>query len=149
VSTERRLGAALAAIVTVLTIGTIGYRILGASWLDALYQTVTTVTTIGFREVIEFGDAEKLFTIVVALAGVSVVLYTLTALMDLVVQGHVRQAFSRRRTDRRIKRMHDHVVICGWGRVGRAIAETLKLEGTPFVVVESDRNASRASTRRR
>ena len=76
-STGRRLVVASAAVVAVLVAGTIGYRLLGLGWLEALYQAVTTVTTVGFREVGHFGRAEMAFTIVLILVGVGTVLYAL------------------------------------------------------------------------
>lgn len=137
-STERRLVSALAAVAAVVAGGTLGYRLLGFGWLDAAYQTVMTVTTVGFRELDTFGDAEKLFTIVVMLVGIAVVLYTFSALMGMAVEGQLRDAVGRRRNTRRVRTMRDHVVLCGWGRVGRAIAAALAHEGRPFVVVDSD-----------
>jgi voltage-gated potassium channel len=96
------------------------------------------VTTIGFREVQEFGVAEKVFTIGIALLGVGVVLYTLSTLMGSAVEGQLASMLGRRRMDRRIRRMEGHVVLCGWGRVGKAIAKDLTAKRRPFVVVEAD-----------
>ena len=83
-SITRQLVQSVVALLGVLLVGTVGYIILGFDPLDAAYQTVTTVTTVGFREVVEpFGTAEKVFTMILVLVGVGVVLYTLTALLSL------------------------------------------------------------------
>jgi voltage-gated potassium channel len=137
-STTRRLAGALGALVAVLVVGSVGYRLLGLGWLDAVYQTVTTVTTIGFREVEPFDDAAKVFTIVLVMAGVGTVLYTLGVLFELVLEGHVATMLGRRRMDRRIAGLSGHVVLCGWGRVGRSIARHLTQLGKVIVVVDAD-----------
>jgi len=132
----RRLGIALVAVVAVIVAGTIGYVVLGIDLLDAAYQTVTTVTTIGFREVRDFGTAEKIFTMVLALVGVGTVLYTLTLMLELLLEGQLSHVWGRRRMQREIDAMEGHAVICGWGRVGRAAAEQIARLGQQVVVID-------------
>ena len=134
----RRLVIALAALTGVIVMGTVGYMLLGINALDALYQTVTTVTTIGFREVVEFDTAEKVFTIVLALVGVGTVLYTLTMTLELVLEGQLGNLWGRRRMQRDIDGLEGHAVVCGWGRVGKAAAEQLTYAGRTVVVVDKD-----------
>jgi voltage-gated potassium channel len=129
------------ALLVVLAIGTIGYAILGFTVLDAVYQTVTTVTTVGFREVRPLSATGKIFTMVLILAGVGTALYALTQLLEAAVDGHLLQHMEARRMDRAIAGMDDHVIICGWGRVGRASAVHLSATGQRVVVV--DRNPER------
>ncbi len=134
-----RLRLAFGIVGSVLAVGTVGYWLLGFSFLDALYQTVTTITTVGFREVGEFGTAEKVFTIAVIIAGVGAVLYTFTLSVQLVAEGWLSDYVGRRRMDRKIADLHGHVVVCGWGRVGRAVAEHLHGRGRDVVVVDLQR----------
>lgn len=140
----RRVWFGIVAMSVILVAGTAGYVILGFSLLDALYQTITTVTTVGFREVQDFGHAEKLFTIVLVLVGVGTALYTFSVLLEALVEGHVRELVALRRMERKIKAMNGHVIICGWGRVGRAIARAVANAGEDVVVV--DRDAGRLAT---
>jgi len=133
-----RLRYALLALVGVVALGTVGYRAFGLSWTDATYQTVTTVATVGFRELHEFSTAEKWFTICIIVMGVSVTLYTFTLAMQAVVEGHLRDFLGRRQMDRKIADMRDHVVMCGWGRVGKAVAYELHRSGQQVVVVDID-----------
>jgi len=135
-----RLRAALAVLVVVMIVGTIGYVVLGFSGLDAFYQTVTTVTTVGFREVHPLSDAGKVFTIVLILLGVGTVLYALGVLIQTLVEGELRDVFGRRRMDRRIADLDDHVIVCGWGRVGRAIAKDVADGGGRLVVVDTNQD---------
>jgi len=131
-------------LASVVVIGTIGYWLLGLSVLDALYQTVTTVSTVGFREVEPFATPEKLFTIPVILLGVGTALYTFGVLVETLVEGRITDVFGRRRMERRVEEMQGHVIVCGWGRVGRTVASFVRGAGDDVVVIENapDRVAS-------
>jgi voltage-gated potassium channel len=133
-----RLRVAAALVGAVLVAGTIGYWLLGLSLLDAAYQTVTTVTTVGFREMGDFGPAEQVYTMVLIVVGAGVVLYTLSLGMQVVIEGELGKVVGRRRMDRKIADLHGHVVVCGWGRVGRAVAADLAENGREVVVVDVD-----------
>jgi voltage-gated potassium channel len=135
-TTLGRLELAIGMVVGVAMIGTLGYWALGLSPLDALYQTITTVTTVGFREVEEFGSGEKWFTIFVIMTGVGTVLYTVTLIVEVVVEGQLTDVFGRRRMDREIAKMSGHTVVCGWGRVGKAVATDLTSTGHEVVIVD-------------
>jgi len=134
----RRLGRALLAVALVFLAGTVGYVILGFGVLEAVYQTVTTVTTVGFREVHPLTAVGQLFTIVLILMGVGTVLYAFGVLLEALIEGHLRQHTERWRMDRRIGRMTGHIIICGCGRVGRASAHYLSSVGKQFVVIDRD-----------
>jgi len=126
------------ALAVVLAVGTIGYSVLGFGILDAAYQTLTTITTIGFGEVEPFGTAEKIFTMGFVLVGVGVALYSLTILLGAVVDGHLGTEWERRRMERDIAQFRGHAIVCGWGRVGRAAAFQLAQSGQQVVVVDAD-----------
>lgn len=134
----RRLRRALTMLAAVFVVGTVGYVILGFAWLDAAYQTVTTVATVGFREVEPLDDAGKVFTILLILVGVGTALYTFSVVLEMLLEGHLSQLFGRRRMERQIAAMQSHVIVCGWGRVGRAIGDELTAAGTDLVVVDID-----------
>jgi voltage-gated potassium channel len=134
----RHVVIGLMVMAGVVIVGTLGYVLLGFAVLDALYQTVTTITTVGFREVEPLDDAGQLFTIVLIMAGVGTALYTLTVGLELVVEGHLGAAMERRRMQKRIEAMSDHVIVCGWGRVGRAVGHELSEAGRKLVVVDED-----------
>ena len=93
--------------------GTVGYVILGFGFVDALYQTVTTITTVGFREVHPLSTVGELFTIVLILVGVGTALYMFGVLLEALIEGHLRQQLGRRRMERQIARMTGHFIICG------------------------------------
>ena len=151
-TTFRRLGLAVTLVVAVFAVGTIGYLSFGLSLVDAMYQTVTTISTVGFRELHPFSTAEKWFTMGIIVTGVGTALYTLTLGVQVVVEGQLRDLVGRRRMDKKIADMRDHVVVCGWGRVGKAVADDLAHSGQVVVIVDSDAGApprARVPDRRR
>lgn len=134
----RPVRVALLGLVTVTVFGTVGYLLLGFSLLEALYQTVTTVSTVGFREVQPLSTAGLVFTMVLIVLGVGTVLYNLGVLLEAVTEGHLRKHLEGRRMDKQIAGLSGHVIVCGHGRVGRAAAEFLVTSGHEVVVVDSD-----------
>jgi len=138
VETWRQLRFGLAALVGVLVAGTAGYVAFGFSLLDAVYQTVTTVSTVGFREVQPLSTGGRIFTIVLILVGVGTALYTFTLVLEAVVKGQIQELLGRKRMERQIARMADHVIVCGFGRVGRNLAHYV-------VVVENDPDRATAA----
>lgn len=138
VSHWRRLGGALTLLLIVIVVGTVGYWLLGFGAVDALYQTVTTVATVGFREVEPLSTVGKFFTMALILFGVGATLYAFSVLIETLIEGRLLDLLGRRRMQRTITSMHDHVIICGWGRVGRAIAAEVVESGRPLVVIDHD-----------
>lgn len=133
-----RIRSALIALAVVIGAGTAGYTMLGFTLLDALYQTVTTITTVGFREVNPLGATGQVFTMVLILTGVGTALYALGALLEAFIEGDVGSHVGRRRMDHSISRMSGHVIVCGWGRVGTASRRYLRGAGRRIVVVDRD-----------
>ncbi|MDA8070368.1 MAG: potassium channel protein [Actinomycetota bacterium] len=135
---RRRVAIGIAALFVVLGAGTTGYWLLGLPPLEALYQTVTTVSTVGFRELFRLDPATEIFTIVLVLAGVGTVLYAFGELLEVLIEGTLTDLVGRRRMDRQLEQMEGHVIVCGWGRIGRAVAEHLEAAGRNLVVVDID-----------
>jgi voltage-gated potassium channel len=86
----------------------------------------------------DFGDAERAWTIVVAVVGVGTALYTLSTIVEGVVEGHLSDSVKRRRMSRDIDRMSGHVIVCGWGRVGKAVADNVTGHGGQVVIIDID-----------
>ena len=132
----RKVRNGLIALAIVLAAGTLGYVVLGYSLLSSLYQTVVTVSTVGFGT--PHGDSGKIFTIVLIFLGVGTALYTFTAVLEVLIEGHMRDLVRRRQMERDITRMSGHVIVCGWGRVGREVGRFLEAAGRKIVVVDRD-----------
>ena len=134
----RRVRIGLAALALVLLGGTVGYLLFGFDLIDALYQTVITVTTVGFNSPRPLSAGAKGFTIALILLGVGTALYTFSAVLEVLIEGHMRELVRRRRMERDIARMDRHVIVCGWGRVGREVARFLNNTGRDVVVIDHD-----------
>ncbi len=133
-----RVEVAVAALLFTVAGGTGGYVAFGFGVHDALYQTVITVTTVGFQEVRPLNRDERTFTMVLAVAGTATTLYTFGAVLETVLEGRLRDLYGRRRMQRRISELSDHVIVCGWGRVGRALAKVVTGSGQALVVIDMD-----------
>ncbi len=134
----RNLKLACLILVSILTVGTLGYMgIEGCSFLDGLYMTVITITTVGFGEVFPLGPAGKVFTIGLIFVGVTFVLYVFGKVTETVVEGGLRKAFGRINMDKKLAKIGGHYIVCGFGRIGKVICQSLKDDHREFVVVES------------
>jgi voltage-gated potassium channel len=106
------------------------------SALDAVYQTVITLSTVGYEEIHPLDNSGRVFTIVFILTGIGLMFYTATALVELVVTGEIRDMLGRRHSERRVRCMENHVIVCGYGRVGQEIAHELAEHHVEHVVVD-------------
>ena len=134
------LAIAAALIVGVLVAGTVGYTLLGLGAVDAAYQTIVTVSTVGFREIAD-GDPDttwKAFTSVLILFGTGSMLYGATSVIESIVEGRLSGQFRRYRMQRSIDDLSGHLIVCGTGRVGQAITEFVRSIGQEVVVVDRD-----------
>lgn len=136
---SRRLRRAVLLLVVVIALGTAWYATVeDFGFLDGLYMAVTTVTTVGYREVHDLDTSGRLFTIVYILSGVGVLFYTASALVEAVIAGEIAEALGSRRLHRRVHQMRDHIVLCGFGRVGEEIARELRQRGESVLVIDKD-----------
>lgn len=144
---RRRLLLTGLGFLLVLLTGFLGYQMVeGVDPLDSLYMTVITITTVGFREVVELGPGGQLLTIGLIGGGVVTVTYAAFTSAEYVVEGHLRHDLERRRMDKRIRALHGHTIVCGYGRVGRHLSATLARDGAPLVVVDTTTTSSRRWT---
>lgn len=135
----RRIWTALSLLAVVLIIGWGGFiAIEGFSPLDALYMTIITISTVGFREVRPLDAAGKVFTIFLILAGTGTLFYLVLSVAEFAIEGHLTGILDARKIARRIRALENHIVICGYGRVGELIARELSKAGVPYVVVEQE-----------
>jgi voltage-gated potassium channel len=135
----RRLLWGICILVAIIAIGVTGYTII-ERWvfIDALYMTIITITTVGFAEVHPLSLAGKIFSIFIIIGGVGSALYILTATVQSILEGQLGITMGRRRMKAKIAKLKGHFILCGYGRVGQEIARTFSEEGAPFVVIENN-----------
>ena len=134
----RRVLWGIGALIATIAIGVIGYMLIeGWSFLDSLYMTITTITTVGYREVYPLSDGGRIFTIFLIIGGVGGAIYTLTGIIQYIIEGNLGTTWWRRRMQNKITNLKGHFILCGFGRVGEEIARTFKEEGIPFVIIEN------------
>ncbi len=137
-----RVKLGLGALGGVLALGTVAYRLLGLAWFDAFYQVVITVTTVGYSEVLppsgEITGTYRLVTSIVVLGGVAVGIYTLGVFFEALIEGRLTTHLGRLRMQRMIDDMTGHIIICGYGQVGQAIAASIVAHGQQVVVIDAN-----------
>lgn len=117
--------------------GTLGYHLLeGWSLLDSFYTTIITLATVGYGDFHPISLSGRLFTIFLVVFGVGAMAYSVTMVMENLVEGRIKKVLGRGKLEKKIKSMKDHYIICGCGRIGYLISRELTREKVPFIVIE-------------
>jgi voltage-gated potassium channel len=134
--TLRRLAYAVTALAAVLGVGTIGFRhFLHEPWLQSFYRAVVSVSLTGL-DTVPRNDGARVMTIFMVLAGITIFAYVGSLVVEAIARGVIGGLWAERRRRRTIERLRDHYIICGFGRVGRRIAEEFRHAHAPFVVLD-------------
>jgi len=114
----------------IVVVGTTGYMIIeGWDIFDSLYMTVITITSVGYGEVHEIGKAGRLFTIFLIIIGIGFVIYVAGAVVRFMLEGQIRVILGRRRLNKKIDRLKNHYIVCGYGRIGRLLCKNIQKLG--------------------
>jgi len=133
----RRFVATLLLPIAIIGFGTLGYILIEKwSFFDSLYMTVMTVTTVGFSEVHPLSVWGKIFTIFLMLGGIFTLFYAAGEVIRAIVSGQVQTILGRQRMEHSLAALHHHVVVCGYGRMGRLVCREFSLQHVPFVVID-------------
>ncbi|WP_111684322.1 potassium channel family protein [Winogradskyella tangerina] len=124
----------------VLCIGVLGYRYISDyTWIDAMYMTVITITTVGFEEVQPLDVPAKIFTIFLILTSIVIVGYAISIITEYILSKNNFEDIKQRKMQKEIESMSNHIIICGFGRNGRQAAKKLQDYGKPFVIIERNK----------
>jgi voltage-gated potassium channel len=137
----KRLRHALTLMVLVTLAGGAGYHVLARlGWLDAFYMAITTLFTVGFREMGQVNSSTKVFTMIYLIVGLGVGTYAASNLTALIVEGDLQGYLKERRMEKRLEAYSEHIIVCGLGKMGFQAAWELQQADVPFVIIEQDTN---------
>jgi voltage-gated potassium channel len=138
-SSFRRIitGIVFFALTVMAAVG--GYMVAGWNFLDAIYMVVITIFGVGYGEVQPLNSASlKVFTIFVIIAGALSVAYTVSGFVQLITEGEIHRALNLKRMTKEIDDLENHVIICGFGRIGQLVASKLRGDRQPFIIIDND-----------
>lgn len=138
-SSGKKLLFSLILGLLIFIVATTGYMVL-ESWdlLDAVYMTVTTLSTVGYGEVHEMSPTGRVYTVFLVLFGTAFFLYVAGSVVQFMVEGRIRTILGRKRLDKRIDHLKDHYIVCGYGRIGKVLCKNLKREPIDLVVIDNN-----------
>ncbi len=128
-------------LLFLLFVGVVGFMVLSDySWVDALYMTVITITTVGYGEVQPLDDQSKIFTICLILTSIVIVGYALSVITEYILSKNNLEELTQKKMQKKIDSLKNHIIICGYGRNGRQAAKKLSAYKKPFVVIEKNKD---------
>jgi voltage-gated potassium channel len=138
---RKKIYTAIFLLVFLLFVGILGFKIMSNyTWVDAVYMTVITITTVGFGEVQPLDDNAKIFTIFLILTSVIILGYAITVITEYILSKNNFEELKQRKMQKKIDGFKDHIIICGYGRNGKQAAEKLLAYDKSFVVIEKDKD---------
>jgi len=123
----------------IFIVGTTGYMVIeGWDLLDAVYMTVTTLSTVGYGEVHKMSAIGRVYTVLLVLFGTAFFLYVAGSMVQFMVEGRIRTILGRKRLDKRIDHLKDHYIVCGYGRIGKVLCKNLKRAPIELIVIDNN-----------
>ncbi len=125
------------ALTVIFALSVIGFHVVGGyGWVESLWMVVITISTVGYGEQSSASTAMQLLMMAVILMGVSASAYTFGGFIQLMLEGEIDRILGRRKVTKELNRLDDHVIICGFGKLGRDLATQLKHRSIPFIIVD-------------
>ncbi|WOD42538.1 potassium channel family protein [Hwangdonia lutea] len=135
-----KIYTAIFLLILLVGIGVVGFKSMSYyTWIDALYMTVITITTVGFKEVHPLDDATKIFTIFLILTSVIILGYALSVITEYILSKNNFEELKQKKMQKKIDSLKNHIIICGYGRNGRQAARKLFAYNKPFVIIEKNK----------
>ncbi len=142
---RKQLWISVTILVLMLLVGAVGFYWLSEklTFFECVYLAALILTTVGMKENgVDLNAAQQGWALIIMLVGISAALYAASNLVAFIIDGEIRRIFGRRQLQSKIDRMKDHYIVCGFGRMGKALCAKLNEKGTPFILI--DQNAPRA-----
>jgi voltage-gated potassium channel len=137
----RRFAVTISLIITVIFVGTIGYQIIeNLSFIEALYMTFITISTVGFGEVTQLSDTGRIFTIILIVSGIAVISTGVSLIFTSILEGTFGQILRRQKMEKKLAKIKDHFIICGIGAVGKDVVNEFINANTQFVLIEMEKS---------
>ena len=134
---KSKIYVALTLVVVTLIIGVLGYKVIADyTWIDALYMTVITVTTVGFGEVNPLTPEAKLFTVILILCSVVIVGYAISVITEYIISRSAYDTIKHKKVQKQIDKLSGHIIVCGYGRNGKQAVEKLRAYNKSFVIID-------------
>ncbi|MCP4705761.1 MAG: potassium channel protein [candidate division Zixibacteria bacterium] len=138
----KKMQLAMLAMLTVVLVGVVGFSTFeNMTPLESLYMTIITLSTVGFREVQPLHTSGKVFVMVLIVFGVASATFAASTLGQVILEGQLRRLMGRRKMESKIKKLKNHFIIAGFGRVGRQVAEEYEARNVPFIIIEKNEDA--------
>lgn len=135
----KKILIAVFSLFLILVFGSTGYMLLeGTNLTDAIFMTVISITTVGFKEVVPLSQAGKIFTIFLIFGGVGFFLYVVSLITEAMIEGGLHTFLRRRRMEKQLDFLKDHYIVCGFGRIGKVISKILHESNKDFVIIENN-----------
>lgn len=131
-----RIGAVVLGVIIILAI--LGYHFTGYSLLEAIWMVTITLSSVGYSETPGMSKVQQILTIAVIIFGMSAAAYTIGGLLQMLTEGEIERALGRKRMTRDLENLQNHVIVCGFGRIGRVLADELKRNRRQFVLIEQN-----------
>ncbi len=134
-----KIKVGLFGLLIIIIVGTFGYHLIeGWNFLESLYTTIQTISTVGYGDYTPRTWEGKLFTIIMIIFGVGTMFYTFGMLAEAMVEGRLRALAGKGKQEKMIEKMKNHYIICGCGRIGQLICRELKADKMEFIVIDSN-----------
>lgn len=140
----KRLYVNVGLVMFSLSFGIIGFYVLeDYTWIDSIYMTIITLSTVGYGEVEKLSDHGKIFVSIFIVINIGIFAYALSTIASFIVDGEFIDFFRNYRNLKRVNMLQNHVIVCGYGRNGTQVCLELEKEGCPFVIIEQNEKVIR------
>ncbi|PEJ01728.1 potassium channel protein [Bacillus toyonensis] len=136
---RKQLRIAVVCMTFVVILGTLGFMTIEEiSLFQAFWMTMITVLTVGYGDAVPVTQAGKVFALLIIPVGVGIVTYAIGVVAAIIIEGNLFHAVRRKKMDKQIAQLQNHIIVCGCGRVGLQVVHELQEKKIPFVVVDKD-----------